>query len=321
MKICIVTSHRAERGLLQPLIDMLDVHRPLDDRVAVYETFDLDLLSLDPDADHVANYEQAAAHYMGVQPDVVMIPCDRAEALAGALAAFEMSIPIIHFHAGDVGTVSKDEVYRHMISIMASVHLCNGPSAKKVVCDLLKSVGRPVALVYDVGSTAMDDIEISESGLSDCQYDLVLYHPPTNDLELISRELGEIDDILETNIAYADGSAADMSNHPIFWIYPNGDPGSDIIIDHIEESSVIGERSVWGIHNLHRPSFLSMMKNCLRYIGNSSSMVCEAPVFLSEDQIIHIGDRNRNRSCDDINPGATDRIISILEELDGEQIW
>lgn len=308
--ICIVSSHRAERGLLQPLIDRLESH----------PQFDLDLFSLDTVDDHVANYERAGEHYIDNRPDIVIIPCDRAEALAGALAAFELSIPIIHFHAGDVGTVSKDEMYRHTISLMASVHLCNGPSAKKVVCDLLKSVGRPDALVYDVGSTILDDIKLDESEMSDKQYDLVLYHPPTDDPDLINSELDEINRILTTNIAYADGSADDMSHLPIFWIYPNGDTGSDIIIKHIEENAVIDERAVWGIHNLHRPLFLTLMKNCSRYIGNSSSMVCEAPVFLSEDQIIHIGNRNRNRKCDKINTGATDRIVKILEEIDGEQV-
>ena len=294
-RICIVTSHRAERGLLQPLIDRLEAH----------PTLDLDLFSLDPDADHVANYEQAGAHYMDKRPDIVIIPCDRAEALAGALAAFELSIPIIHFHAGDVGTVSKDEMYRHMISLMASVHLCNGPSAKKVVCDMLQAVGRPVGCVYDVGSTAFDsdlDIVAGYDGIYDgiTPYDLVLYHPP-NDLELIEKELDEIERLVE-----------DSEN--VIWLYPNGEPGSDIIIRRMEKVSPSAD------HDLPRSAFLYVMKNCEYFIGNSSSMVCEAPMWLSPEQIIHIGNRNRDRSFDEINPGATGRILGILEVIAGEQL-
>jgi hypothetical protein len=45
-------------------------------------------------------------------------------------------------------------------------------------------------------------------------------------------------------------------------------------------------------------------------------MVCEAPAWLHEDQIVHIGDRNRGRSFDEIRTGGTDRIIKILEEID-----
>lgn len=290
-RICIVTSHRAERGLLQPLIDRLEAH----------PTLDLDILSLDPDADHVANYEQAGAHYMDNRPDIVIIPCDRAEALDGALAAFELGIPIIHFHAGDVGTVSKDEMYRHMISLMASVHLCNGLSAKKVVTDLLHVVGRPVGCVFDVGSTILDDLEICESAGPFQPYELVLYNPPTNIPALINMELEEIEELLNPDILTV-------------WCAPNGDPGSEIIHTRMGQSDA-------HLHfNLPRDEFLGLVKNCEYFIGNSSSMVCEAPMWLKPEQIIHIGDRNKNRSFDEINPGATDRILGILEVIAGEQI-
>jgi len=293
MRICIISSHRAERGLLQPLIDRLEAH----------PAFDLDLFSLDPAEDHGVNYQQAQFHFMDERPDIVIIPCDRLEALAGALAAFNLKIPIIHFHAGDVVhkpmSMAADEVHRHAISMMASVHLCNGPSATKVVCDLLRAVGRPIGCVYDVGSTVMDDLDITEWMVLDQPYDLILYHPPTNDPVLINRELDEIESLLDPGV-------------PVHWCYPNGDPGSEIIIERIESF----EKMPWKSHNLPRPYFLGLMKNCRYFIGNSSSMVCEAPMWLSPEQIIHIGDRNRNRSFDEINPGATDRIVSILEVID-----
>jgi UDP-N-acetylglucosamine 2-epimerase len=294
-RICIVTSHRAERGLLQPLIDRIDAH----------PRFDLDLFSLNTTEDFGVNYQQAQFHFMDPdeRPDIVLFPCDRAEALSGALAAFELSIPIMHFHAGDVGTVSKDEMYRHAISLMASVHLCNGQKAKKVVTDLLQAVGRPVGCVYDVGSTMLDDVEIDETVVPNKPYDLILYHPPTNDPVLINRELNEIESLLDPGV-------------PVHWCYPNGDPGSEIIIERIESF----EKMLWKSHNLPRPYFLGLMKNCRYFIGNSSSMVCEAPMWLSPEQIIHIGDRNKNRSFDEINPGATDRILGILEVIAGEQI-
>ncbi len=284
-RICIVSSHRAERGLLQPLINRLEAH----------PDFSLHLMELDPQFDIGSNCLEARSYLQAVKHDLMIIPCDRAEALAGALVAFELNIPIIHFHAGDVGTVCKDEVYRHAISLMASVHLCNGPSAKKVVCDMLQAVGRPVGCVYDVGSTAMDDIEIDEPVPDLSPYDLILYNPPTNDPELINRELDEIEELIDPDVT-------------VFWGYPNGDPGSEIVIERIGDQ--------FTFRNMPRPQFLGHVKNCRYFIGNSSSMVCEAPMWLSPEQIIHIGDRNRNRSFDDIQPGATDRIVGILEVTD-----
>lgn len=269
-------------------------------------------MELDPQFDIGSNCLEARSYLQAVKHDLVIIPCDRAEALAGALVAFELNIPIIHFHAGDIGTASKDEMYRHIISLMASVHLCNGPSATKVVTDLLQAVGRHVGCVYDVGSTAMDDVEIDCSFCMSGPYDLVLYNPPTNDPELINRELDEIQELLNPNRLTC-------------WCYPNGDPGSEIIIERITRTGavpfnnhskcfvVLGNSVVY--KNIPRHKFLGLVSRCRYFIGNSSSMVCEAPMWLREEQIIHIGERNRNRSFDEINPGATDGIMGILEVI------
>ena len=284
-RICIVSSHRAERGLLQPLIDRLEAH----------PEFELDLFSLDPAVDVDVNYWKAYLH-LNERPDAVIVPCDRLEALAGALAAFNMGIPIIHFHAGDTGTQSNDEVYRAMISMMASVHLCNGPTARETVCDMLEAVGRSTEQVYDVGSTAMDDLVIDIALCPDSPYDLILYNPPINDTELIKRDLDEIEELLDPDVRTV-------------WCYPNRDPGSDIIVGRINGVDVKSYTE------LARPQFFGLVSRAEHFIGNSSSMVCEAPVWLSPEQIIHIGDRNKHRSFDGIRPGGTDRIIKILEGI------
>jgi len=285
-RITIFSSHRAERGLLQPLINRLEA-RP---------DFDVDVFSLHPPASFDVNYEGAHNRLERKPADLAIVPCDRLEALAAALAAFNLKIPIIHFHAGDVGTVSRDEVHRHAISLMASVHLCNGPTAKKNVDNLLIAVQRLPALVYDVGSTMLDDVEIDTTVCPNRPYELVLYHPPADDPELINRELNEIEELLNPDMV-------------TIWCEPNGDPGSEVIHRRVKQTDAFEHPG------LPRSKFLGLMKNCEFFIGNSSSMVCEAPMWLSPEQIIHVGDRNRNRSFDEINPGATDRIIGILEVI------
>ncbi len=291
-RIIIFSSHRAERGLLQPLIDQLTAH----------PGFDLAVVSLNPRLELDLNYRSAHRHLTNIQPDTVIVPCDRLEALAAALAAFDMDIQIAHFHAGDTGTVSKDEVYRHVISLMASVHLCNGPTARETVCDLLEAVGRTTLHVYDVGSTALDDINPDMSMCPDGPFDLVVYHPPVNDPELIKKELDDIEETLSPDA-------------PIFWGYPNGDEGSEQIIERIDEVRHRPGMKVWRFEDLPRETFLGLMSKCRMFVGNSSSMVCEAPVWLYDTQIIHIGDRNRNRSFDEIQVGGTNKIVKILEEI------
>jgi len=49
--------------------------------------------------------------------------------------------------------------------------------------------------------------------------------------------------------------------------------------------------------NLPRAQFLGLLKNCNRYITNSSSAYYEAmPLDLKREQIVLVGNRNKNRS-------------------------
>ena len=67
--------------------------------------------------------------------------------------------------------------------------------------------------------------------------------------------------------------------------------------------------------NLPRPQFLGLLKNCRRFITNSSAAIYEAPHFLKPEQIIMVGDRNRNRPKGPFKTGASDRIVEILHEM------
>jgi hypothetical protein len=66
--------------------------------------------------------------------------------------------------------------------------------------------------------------------------------------------------------------------------------------------------------NLPRPQFLGLLKNCQRFITNSSAAIYEAPYFLKPEQIIMVGDRNKNRPRGPFQTGASDRIVEILKE-------
>ena len=67
-------------------------------------------------------------------------------------------------------------------------------------------------------------------------------------------------------------------------------------------------------NNLPRPQFLGLLKNCKRFISNSSATIYEAPHFLKPEQIVHIGDRNKNRDKGPFEIGASDKIVKILKE-------
>lgn len=70
--------------------------------------------------------------------------------------------------------------------------------------------------------------------------------------------------------------------------------------------------------SLPRPQFLGLLKNCKRFITNSSCEYYEAPIFLKPEQIIHIGKRNEERGSKYSNmkiKHATKNIIKAISKL------
>lgn len=303
-RICVSTGNRAEEGLLKPVMDRIEKHPDME--LLVWRI---------SDSDPIDEILRASEYYFeNVKPDVALLPTDRKEMLMVAIAAFFTGIPIIHFHAGDMNPTgsSYDETIRPMISLMSKCWLCNGKESAENVKNLLKSVSRPTTNVHNVGSTAFDAIEIDNSLVPLSPYDLVLYHPPTLTPEVIPSELDEIEHLIRDNPARL-----------IFWGYPNGDePGSNIIIERIKEVKRKYGDIIYVFKNIPRPQFLGFMRSCSRFIGNSSSMVYEAPEFLSNNQIIQIGNRNAGRVFDsgNIERGASEKIIKILEGINFDKI-
>lgn len=305
MKICVATGNRAEEGLLKPVMDRIEKHPDME--LDIFRASFYDSLRV--------LFDYAGKHLYLSKPDVIIIPCDRREMLMVATRAFFMRIPIVHFHAGDLNPTGTtyDEMIRPMISLMASCWLCNGEESTENIKGLLESVGRTTDNVHNVGSTAFDDIKIDDSLVPtpNYSYDLILYHPPTLTPNKIPEELDEIERLIN-----------EKPNKIVLWGYPNGDePGSKDIIERIKSVRSRCGNMIDTFQHISRPQFLGLMKHCSRFIGNSSSAIYEAPMFLKDEQIIQIGNRNAGRIfCGIINEGASDRIIEILEGLRIEKI-
>ena len=128
---------------------------------------------------------------------------------------------------------------------------------------------------------------------------MVLYNPPTKHPELIPKELHEIEAMLD-------------HTKPTFWIGPNGDPGSDLIISRVKDIERKGNVKLFS--TLPRREFLALLKHTSRFISNSSCMFLEAPHFLRPEQIVHVGVRNLGREPVEIKLGGSDRIAEILRK-------
>ncbi len=234
--------------------------------------------------------------------DVALICGDRVEQTAFAFKCFLQHIPIAHLYSGVSNNLATfDDINRHCITLWSDIQFVESHKAWQTVRDLFEVIGKPCDLdtfrCYNVGITHLDDLAVDEPDI-EFDYDLVLYNPPTlmPDMET---ELNQIESMIK--------------GHTAIFISPNNDEKRNVIIERFNTYSP------WPMQNYSRPQFLGLLKNCRRFITNSSCAVYEAPYFLRPDQIIHIGDRNLHRDKGPFATGASDKIVKILHELYGEK--
>jgi UDP-N-acetylglucosamine 2-epimerase len=125
----------------------------------------------------------------------VFITGDRVESTAAACAAFHNRIPIIHYCAGILNTVTTlDDINRHVITFWSEVQLCDSECAKFHVEQILTYIGKtPNAHV--VGTTLLDDILIDFSQCPEQEYNVILYNPTTFLKEKVNFFIGPNDDV------------------------------------------------------------------------------------------------------------------------------
>lgn len=240
------------------------------------------------------------------EPDIALLFGDRIEMCGAAAACFHNNVPIAHVYAG-VGCNQAlfDDINRHVITLYSDIQFCESDSAAKRVENLLTAIGKKPNW-YVVGITHLDDVTISEKYVPKEPYDLVVYNPVTaynklKNITIMADELNQIRELIK-------------KSGLVYFISSNPDPGAYFISNHYEDIKLkINANSVY-LPNLERPEFLGLLKNCSRFIGNSSAAVYEAPHFLKPEQIVHIGERNRDRDKGPFTPDASDRIVEVLKK-------
>lgn len=286
-RIVVAYSNRSEYGLLVPVIKRLKRH---------FEVVEFDMGDMGGEVFELGGlYEKAFTFIRESAPVCVITPFDRKEQIFVALAARMLNLRVAQIHAGDISREGCwDDQVRHMISLCCDYLFCNGEESAERARRLVRLTGSS-AKVYEVGSSAFDDIEVDMSSCPDGKFDLIVYSPPTKRPDLIEKELDEIESLLDK---------------PAIWIGPSGDPGSDLVIGRVRE--IQKRHDVVFYQNLPRPKFLGLLKRCERPIGNSSSFFLELPYFGKRH--VHIGARNKGREVVKIRPGGSDRIAEILRK-------
>jgi len=194
------------------------------------------------------------------KPDIVFITGDRIEMTAMACASFHNNTPIAHYYGGILNDPisTLDDINRHCISLCSDIQFVESNISAMCLENLFASILKKTNS-HVVGITHMEDVEIDESLVPKEEYNLVLINPTTM-----------------------------YKEKPMFLTSKK-----TIVIGSNPDGIIKDLKPTYA--NLPRPLFLGLLKNCNKFITNSSAAVYEAPYFLNEHQIVMIGDRNKNR--------------------------
>lgn len=219
--------------------------------------------------------------------DVILLLGDRYETLGFAIACMFNNIPICHMHGGETTEGAIDEAIRHSITKMSYLHFTSCEEYRKRVIQL----GEDPKRVYNVGSTGVENIinidllnkdELSnEFNLVLNKYFVVTFHPVTlkNDKNQI-----EFKNLLNVLNRYND--------YQIIFTKSNADDGS-LVINKMIDEYVLKHKNSKAYFSLGTTRYLSLVKHSCAVIGNSSSGVIEVPALLVPT--VNIGDRQKGR--------------------------
>src|SRR3989338_6634827 len=173
--------------------------------------------------------------------------------LAGAIAAFDLNIPIAHIHGGDAAQSGhQDEIIRPILSLLSDLHFPASQRSK----ERLILLGVDQKTIHLSGSPALDAVRAhtfgSEKKVQEIlgvtnRYAIVLFHPH-------DAATNEGDKHIRTIFA----ALEDNRERELVIIYPNNDAGHERIIAEIKKLS--RKKGVHIFKNMPQSLFLDALR-------------------------------------------------------------
>ena len=313
-KICIISSGRADYGLLRNLIKRLSkskrfeyhlsvtgthlsvkhgttIKEILKDRVKVNSRLktldyaDNDLGIAKAFSSGVVKYSKLFRNY---QPNLIVILGDKFEIFSVAVAATLNKIPIAHIHGGEETIGAIDNVIRHSITKMSHIHFTSTKQYKNRVLQM----GENPKHVNHVGALGLEDInhfKFKSKNYFKKKYNidfekktiLICFHPVTLESNKTKIYIKKILSAIKI-----------FKNINIIFTAPNADNGYKQINKEIN-TFVKKNKNCHYIKSFGRDDYLSCLKLSSIIIGNSSSGIIEAPSCKTIS--INLGNRQKGR--------------------------
>lgn len=312
--ISILTTTRAEYGLLREVIFKLSKIADIDARVVVSGThvsidhgytineIVKDNVQIDKQIEILCegNHQNTTSEIMGIaqikfseyfnelKPDALLVLGDRFETLAVVLSALVLQIPIFHIHGGETTQGAIDEAIRHSITKCSVLHFTSTEEYRRRVIQL----GEQPHFVFNVGSLGVENVLnlelLSREELAknlnfelDDKYAVMTYHPVTLEQQNIEQQVDNLLTVIK------------MNQDIMFLVTKaNADQNGNYINSRLEEAkNVISNMKLYD--SLGVIKYLSAVKYAQFVIGNSSSGIIEVPSF--GIPTINIGNRQKGR--------------------------
>lgn len=340
-KICVVTSTRAEYGLLYWLLKEIEADSELELQLIVtgmhlspefgltYKEIEkefkidkkIEILGsshskLDICTEVAKVYEKFASTLAELRPDILVLLGDRYEIFGVAGVASIMQIPIAHIHGGETTQGAFDEAFRHSITKMSHIHF----AATREYANRIIQLGEEPGRVFNVGGPGIENIK-KLNLLNKDEFEksinfkltkkniLITFHPVTLEnssaKEQFSELLKAIDELEDTNFIFTKA---------------NSDTDSDVINNMIDEYVSKNSQKAVAFASLGQLRYLSAIKFVDIVLGNSSSGLSEVPSF--KKATINIGDRQKGRarasSVIDVSPVKEEILAAIKKAYSKE---
>lgn len=313
-KICVVSTSRADYGLLFWLLKEIEKSRflelslvlsgsHLEERLGLtYKEVQRDFkhfykvpLGLEND-DETALCLAFSAGVAGfskvleqIKPDIMVLLGDRYEMLSAGIAGMLRAVPLAHIHGGESTQGAIDEGIRHALTKMSHIHFCATSLYKRRIIQL----GENPARVYNVGGLGVENIKRLEL-LSKKDFEnslgfrlgkkniLVTFHPQTIEKKSASKQFSQILNALDS-----------LKDTHFIFTGANADNGGKIINEMAQSYCFKNpEKAIFAI-SLGQLRYLSAIKHADIVLGNSSSGISEAPSL--KKATINIGNRQKGR--------------------------
>ena len=313
-KICIITSSRADYGLLKELIkkikkskyfnlhlsvtgthlslihgntfkEIIDDKIKINSKIKILQTGHTENDISKSFANGVTKFSNL---YKKIKPDLILILGDKFEILSSVIAATLNRIPISHIHGGEITEGAIDDVIRHSITKMSHIHFASTKSYKERIIQM----GENPKYVFNVGSIGLE--KIKEFKFKNKKYfkkkyniDLkkktimICFHPVTLEPKTEKDYMNKILESLKL-----------LKNVNLVFTSPNADHGFKDIIIAIK-SFVKKKRGAYYVKSFGKEDYLSCANHSEIILGNSSSGIIEAPSL--KTLTINLGNRQKGR--------------------------